>query len=207
MSPPNLRIRRATMDDLAALKSLWETMRFSADGLEKRLTEFQLVESAQGEMLGAIALQIAGPNALLHSEGYTDFSVADAARQLFWDRIQTIAANHGVFRVWTQEDSPFWVRWGFQPPADEVLARLPDAWKASGGKWLTIQLKNEEAMGVLEKELAAFRKSEKEHAEQVLGRARTLSTVITVAGFGVGILSLAIAIYLIVHHRFVPPLH
>jgi len=205
MTSPNLRIRRATMDDLPGLRLLWESMRLPADELEKRLTEFQLVESADGEVLGGIGVQVMGPNALMHSEGYTDFSVADAARQLFWERVQTIASNYGVFRLWTQEDSPFWVRWGFQPPGEELLARLPDAWKTSEGKWLTIQLKDEAAMTVLEKELAAFRDAEKEHAAQVLDQARMLRTLITVIGFAIGILSIGVAIFLVVRRGFALP--
>ncbi len=202
MSPTNLRIRRATMDDLAALRALWASMRFPADRLEKRLTDFQLVESASGEFLGAVGLQILGAHALLHSEGYTDFSVADQARQLFWERVQTIAAHHAVFRLWTQEDSPFWIRWGFQPPTDEILARLPAEWKASEGRWFTIQLKDEEVMTVLEKELAVFRQSEKANAEQIIGKARTLRTLITVIGFGIALASFCVALYLLAHRGF-----
>ena len=104
-------------------------MRLSPDDLEKRLTEFQVVENSDGEVVGAIGFQIIRSAALLHSEGYSDFSVADAARNLFWERIQTLASNHGIFRLWTQERSPFWKSFGFQPPNAEVLARLPDEWK------------------------------------------------------------------------------
>ena len=51
MTPPNHRVRRATLDDLPALKPLWESMRFSVEDLEKRLTEFQVAENAQGEIV------------------------------------------------------------------------------------------------------------------------------------------------------------
>src|SRR5271154_6055601 len=125
MNPQTLRIRRATVDDRDALKSLWASMRLTADELEKRLTEFQVVENSGGEVVGAIGIQISKQHALLHSEGYSDFGVADTARNLFWTRIQTLAANHGVFRIWTQERSPFWKSFGFQPPSVETLARLP----------------------------------------------------------------------------------
>jgi hypothetical protein len=97
MNPSTLRIRRATMDDFQSLRSLWNSMRLPAGELEKRLTEFQVIEAADGQIVGAIGVQIIRQHALLHSESYTDFSVADAARQLFWERIQTIAAHHGVF--------------------------------------------------------------------------------------------------------------
>ena len=88
MSSPKLRIRRATTDDFQGLKSLWNSMRLPADELESRLTEFQVIESADGQIAGAIGVQIIRQHALLHSEGYADFSVADAARELFWERIQ-----------------------------------------------------------------------------------------------------------------------
>ena len=134
-------------------------MHLPANELEKRLTEFQVIETAGGQIAGAIGIQIVRQYALLHSEGYTDFSVADTARELLWERIRTIAAHHGVFRLWTQEDSPFWVRWGFQPANAETLARLPEEWKQFEGKWLTIQLKDEEAIAAVDKELEAFRES------------------------------------------------
>ncbi len=111
---PQLHIRRATVDDLPALKSLWLAAHLPADELESRLTEFQVVETG-GVFAGALGVQILRQHARLHSEDYADFSVADAARELFWERIQNLAANHGVFRVWTQETSPFWTHWGFQP--------------------------------------------------------------------------------------------
>jgi N-acetylglutamate synthase-like GNAT family acetyltransferase len=207
MSPPNLRIRRATTDDFQSLRGLWNSMRFPAEELEKRLTEFQVVETPDGQIAGAIGLQIAGQHALLHSEGYTDFSVADAARQLFWERIQTIAAHHGVFRLWTQENSPFWARWGFQPANAEILERLPGEWKCSEGKWLTIQLKNEEAIAALDKELEAFRELEKKLAAETVDQARSVIKTITFIGFLVGSVGISIAIFIFMRRNLALPLH
>ena len=196
MSPPQLRIRRATTDDYQDLKSLWNSMRLPAGELEKRLTEFQVIEAGDGQIVGAIGVQIIGRHALVHSEGYTDFSVADAARQLFWERIQTITAHHGVFRLWTQENSPFWARWGFVPASLELLERLPVEWKRSGEKWLTIQLKNEEAIAALNKELETFRESEKKRTAETLDQARPITTTITVIAFVVGIILFGVAIFI-----------
>jgi N-acetylglutamate synthase-like GNAT family acetyltransferase len=206
MSPPNLSIRRATTDDFRSLQALWNSMRLPADELEKRLTEFQVIEAADGQIVGAIGVQIVRQHALLHSEGYTDFAVADAARQLFWERIQTITAHHGVFRLWTQENSPFWVHWGFQPANAETLERLPAEWKRSEGKWLTIQLKNEEAIATLEKELEAFRELEKKRTAQTLDQARTMTTTITIIAFVVGIVLIGVAIYLFVRRGLSLPM-
>ena len=82
MTPSSLRIRRATVDDRAALKTIWASMRLPADELEKRLTEFQVVENAEDEVVGALGFQILRQHALLHNEGYSDFGVADAARAI-----------------------------------------------------------------------------------------------------------------------------
>ncbi len=201
MSPSKLRIRRATADDYQGLKSLWNSMRLPAEDLERRLTEFQVVESADGQILGAIGVQVIRQHARLHSEAYAESSVADAARQLFWERIQLIASHHGVFRLWTQENAPFWSRCGFRIVITESLVQLPEEWKRFEGKWFTLQLKSEKALADLEKELASFRESEKQHAAQTLEQARTLRTIITVIGFGVGILCLGVLLYLLVHRN------
>jgi N-acetylglutamate synthase-like GNAT family acetyltransferase len=206
MSPPNLRVRRATTDDFQSLRSLWKSMRLPVDELEKRLTEFQVMVTADGQIVGAIGVQIIRQHALLHSEGYTDFSVADAARELFWERIQTIAAHHGVFRLWTQEKSPFWARWGFQPANAETLARLPEEWKSSEDKWLSIQLKDEEAIAALDKELAQFRESEKKRAAETLEQTRTMTKTFTVILFILGIILIGAAFFLFMRRNpFLPP--
>jgi len=203
MSPPNLRIRRATVDDFPTLKTIWDSMRLPADELEKRLTEFQVVENPEGQVAGAIGIQFSKSHALLHSEGYSDFSIADAARNLFFNKIQTLAANHGIFRIWTQERSPFWKSFGFQPPNVEVLAHLPEEWRnefASG--WLTLQLKNEEAItAALEKNFMPFMAGEKLETRKISEKAKTINTFITVAGFAIGIICFGVAIYLFVHRN------
>jgi N-acetylglutamate synthase-like GNAT family acetyltransferase len=203
MNPQTLRIRRATVDDRDTLKSLWASMRLSPDDLEKRLTEFQIVENSSGEVVGAIGIQFYRQHALLHSEGYSDFSVADTARQLFWERIQTLASHNGIFRVWTQERSPFWKSFGFQPPNAEVLSRLPDEWKNEfDGGWLTFQLKNEEVIAAaLEKNFATFMAGEKSETEKISAKAKTINLIITIAGFSIGILCIGIAIYLFIHRN------
>ncbi len=202
MTPPPLRIRRATTDDFQSLKSLWNSMRLPADELESRLTEFQVIESAEGQIVGAIGLQIIRPHARLHSEAYTDFALADAARELVWERIRLIASHHGVYRLWTQENSPFWSRCGFRIVITESLVQLPEAWKRFGGKWYSLQLKNEELItAALEKHLAGFMDSGKKQAARVSKSARTINTIIIVVCFGIFFVCIAVLIYLITHRR------
>jgi N-acetylglutamate synthase-like GNAT family acetyltransferase len=201
MNSSSLRARRATVEDLAALKTIWLSMRLPADALENRLTEFQVVER-ESEVVGAIGLQILRTAALLHSEGYSDFGIADSARQLFWERIQTLAASHGVFRLWTLENSPFWLRWGFQPADADALARLPDEWKNPDVKWFTLELKNEAVINAaLQSQFAGHRAAEKKSTEETLARAKVITNTITVICFLIFGICLVVAGWLFMHRR------
>jgi N-acetylglutamate synthase-like GNAT family acetyltransferase len=200
MNSPGLQIRRATLDDLPALRSLWANAGLPADELESRLTEFQVVESG-GAFAGALGAQIVRQHLRFHSEDYVDFSVADAARELFWERIQKLAASHGVFRVWTQETSPFWTHWGFQPANTETLGRLPDEWKHLAGRWLTLELKNEDAINeALKSQFAGFMDNEKKQTDRIASHGRKIRVFFTVIFFAIGLAGLVLAIYLALHH-------
>jgi hypothetical protein len=181
-------------------------MHSPADELEKRLTEFQVVVDADGTFLGAMGFVVSREHALLHNEGFTDFSVADAARDLFWRRIQVLCSNHTVFRLWTQERSPFWKNFGFRPPDSETLARLPAEWRNEfEGAWLTLQLKDEQAIATaLGTNLAGLMEIEKAQTQRMREQAKTLRTAVTVVCFGIGILCIGAAIYLLIHRGMVP---
>lgn len=200
MSSSPLHIRRATVDDLPALRSLWARAGWPVDELEARLKEFHAVE-ARGEFVGALGVQFVGANVRFHSEDYTDFALADAARELFWAQLQKLAAHHGVFRVWTQETSPFWTHWGFQPANTEQLARLPDEWKTSGGRWLTLELKSEDAINTaLAARVGNFTDAGKQQAERRATQGRKVRIWFTVLFFAIGLIGIALAVYLLLRH-------
>lgn len=201
MNPNELRIRRATVDDLPALKAIWLSMQLPTEPLENRLTDFQVVER-DGEVVGAIGFQIIRTAALLYGEGYSDFSVADAARELFWDRAQKLAANLGVFRLWTQENSPFWQHWGFHPASEENLTRLPEPWRASEGKWFTLELKNEDVVNAaLTKQFGEFSEGEKRSSADAAARAKKIFNLIAVLFFIIGFAAIGIAAWLFLRFR------
>jgi len=66
----------------------------------------------------------------------------------------------------------------------------------------SIQLKDEEAIAALDKELAQFRELEKKRAAETLEQARTMTKTITVILFIVGIVSIGIALYLLIRRGF-----
>lgn len=197
MTSANYRVRRATLDDLGALKPLWESMQFSADDLEKRLTEFQVVENAQAEVVGAIGFRMNARHGCIHSESYADFSVADAARPLFWQRLHVLSSNHGIARLWTRENAPFWHHEGFQPADAEVLKSLPPAWNGEGSAWSTLKLKSEEAFVSLEKELSLFMESEKANTAKIFAQARLIKVIATLLAILFGVLVVGTLFYLL----------
>jgi N-acetylglutamate synthase-like GNAT family acetyltransferase len=195
------RVRRATVEDLEVLRALWAAMKLPADELKNRLTEFQIATDAAGRVVGAIGFQFAGRQGLIHSEAFADFAVADQVRPLFWARIQALATNHGVARLWTRETAPFWSHNGLQPAGRDALGRLPEAWNRAAAGWLTLRLKDEDVLLNLDKEFALFKEAEKRHTAATLGQARKLKLVFTVLGILVSAALLAAALYLLLARR------
>lgn len=207
MNPSGYRVRRATLDDIGRLRALWEAMRFPVAALEKRLTEFQVAEDHEGKISGVIGFQITGRQARIHSESFDDFSLAEPLRPLLFNRLQGLAANHGIVRLWTQESAPFWTHNGFQRPTASAMERFPAEWDRASALWLTLQLKDEEAITSLEKEFAVFMESEKQRSARTLDQARTLKKVVTWLAFLLAIAVFAAAAYVYFTRRGValPP--
>ena len=198
MNEAKYRVRRATLDDIGPLTALWESMRFPAEALAKRVTEFQVAESGEGRLLGATGLQIAERQGLIHSEAFTDFALADQLRPLLWERLQAVAANHGLHRVWTQETAPFWHHCGLQRPEPETLEKLPAAWRGHTTGWLSLKLKEDiEAVVLLDKEFALFVQSERQRTERAFQRARILKQIATLIALALLIMVLGGAVWLI----------
>jgi N-acetylglutamate synthase-like GNAT family acetyltransferase len=189
MSSRKYSIRRATLDDMGQLTALWQSMNFPVEDLAKRLTEFQVAHDAEGHVFGAVGLQLAQRQGLIHSEGFTDFGLSDHLRPLIWERLQSIAANHGLVRLWTQEAAPFWGRCGLHKPDEEASGKLPPIWRERPGAWLTLKLKEEvEEVISAEKEFALFMESEKQRSHRALQQARVLKVVATVIALGLFLL-------------------
>lgn len=186
MNPANFRVRRATLDDMPQLAEMWKAMHFPVDTLSKRITEFQVAESPEGGVVGALALQMAEKQGRIHSEAFGDFSFAEHLRPLLWDRIHAVAVNHGLLRLWTQENAPFWNHCGLSKPDAETLARLPAAWRSISGDWLTIKLKDDvDALISADKEFAAFMAAEKEKTQRAFQHAKVLKVIATLIALAV----------------------
>ena len=178
MNSNSFQVRRATIEDLTALTALWHSMNLPVNGLDRRLTEFQVATDAAGKIVGAIGFQLVGKQALIHSEGFTDFGVTDIVRPMLWERLQMVAANHGIVRAWTKEVAPFWKQISLTRPDAEALTKLPPMWSEQPGEWLTIKLREdvEEALST-DKEFALYVQAERESSRAALGTAKVMNKV------------------------------
>ena len=178
--------RRATIDDLSKLTPLWRAEGLAAHDLEKRFKEFQLIEGPDGEVLGTIGLQISGQEGRLHSETFAHPEDGDALRQQLWERVQMIANNHGIIRLWTQLESPFWHHVGFTGASGDLMVRLPGVFAGDQRPWAFYQLRSETASAVsLDKEFAMFREAERERTEKIFRQARVLKMIAAVLAVAV----------------------
>jgi len=193
MSSTKYRVRRATLDDLGHLTAIWQPMHYSVDDLAKRVTEFQVAESPDGQLVAALGLQIAERQGLVHSEAFADFALAEQVRPLLWDRVHAVAVNHGLLRVWTREQAPFWNHCGLLQADTDVLQKLPAVWRGPSPHWLTLKLRDDvETVLSLDKEFALFMQTEKQRTEKVFAHARLLKNFVMVIAFG---LLIAVAVW------------
>ena len=201
VSSSKYRVRRATLDDIGQLTALWESMNYPTPDLARRVTEFQVAEGPEGKVLGALGLQIAERQGRVHSETFSDFALAEQLRPLLWDRVHAVATNHGLLRVWTQEQAPFWNHCGLLKADAEALEKLPALWRGPSSAWLTLKLKDDvETVVSLDKEFALFMQSEKQRTEQVFRRARAVKTFATVLAFALLLAVLGWGIRLFLHN-------
>ncbi|GIX50419.1 MAG: hypothetical protein KatS3mg132_613 [Limisphaera sp.] len=203
-----LRVRRATVDDLPQLRALWQSQLPEVTGLERHVTEFQVVESPEGRVLAAVALTMHEGHGLIHSEAFADFAEADRYRALLWERLEQVARNHGLYRIWTREEAPFWARCGLQPAGEPLLAQLPEIWRSLKGRWLTLQLREPLPEGLsIEKEFELYMQAERQRTQALLERARWIKRVATLVALVLAVMVLVAVWYLLQRRAtgLVPP--
>jgi N-acetylglutamate synthase-like GNAT family acetyltransferase len=200
MDAARLTVRRATVDDLSGLKELWTRARLQVLDLERRLTDFQLVVSSDSDLLAAVGLRVEGSQGWMYGEAFAQPDDQDTFRQLLWDRVLTLARNHGLARLWTTELAPFWHQVAeFKPAESQDLKRLPVVFGASHQRWQALRLRDEDHKTFsLEQEFELFQQSSRSSMNRVMSQAETLRWV----AYGVaGVVTAALvslAIYLVI---------
>ena len=207
MTAPKVNIRRAVVDDLRNLRSLWDRDHLPA-AFDARLTEFQVIEGPRGELLGAAGLQIAGTHGQVHTEQFLHPEQADELRPQLWERLLAVANNHGLTRLWTLEKNPFWETARFGPATSEEMKSFPAPFGSAEPPWRTLRLRDETVPRLsLEQELALFRDSQRQSGEKMIRQAKVIKAVALVV---VALLFLFVAVGAVLmmkrYHTFSPGL-
>lgn len=189
MESPAYIARRATIDDLPALQGLWQNAGLPWEELEKFLTEFQVIPGEEGVLLGAIGMLVEGNQALLHSEALrTD---DDELRAALWRRIQIVARNQGIFRIWTQEDASYWSASGFTVATAGDIAASGTTFMDPEARWLIAQLMDPaKAESIVQEQMAVWQATRAQEAEEFQSKVKLFR------GFAFGIFAVVIILLL-----------
>jgi N-acetylglutamate synthase-like GNAT family acetyltransferase len=185
MSEPNItsdepayELRRATLEDLPALKALWAAERLAVSELEKRFTEFQLAIDQNGNIAGAIGLRMQKQHGHVHSEAFTHRDDAVVLRPLLWQRILMVAKNNGLARLWTMPIASFYREQGMTEVDETIRAKLPEIFGNPKSDWISLKLKEENQNVIsLEKEFEIFAQSQKDATEQLMNQAKAFRII------------------------------
>lgn len=170
---PGYQPRRATLEDLPSLRSLWHNARLPEADLEKRFTEFQVVAGPDGNVVGAVGLQILKQNGYIHSEAFSDPSLAAEVRPLLWNRIHTVSKNNGLFRLWTLPTASFYREQGFADVDAALRQKIPPEFGNPGADWISLKLKDDAVISA-EREFEIFAMAQKEESQRLISRAQSL---------------------------------
>lgn len=195
VNPGRLTARRATLDDLPALRGLWQSERLPGHELEKRLTEFHVVVRPDGTILGTAGLWVIGTEALVHSAAFVTPALAAESGGVLWQHLHTLAQTRGVVRLWMRAAEARWPGAAFAPAAPAQLKRRPTAFGPARERWFVHALRDEAAAAeAWEKEFAALQAHHQEEAERVRRRAAFWKLL----AWGIAALFFAVTLWLLV---------
>ena len=170
------QVRRATLEDLPALRELWKKTNLSLPDLEKRFTEVQVAEK-DGQIVAALGMRIERLHGQLHSEAIPDKNDT-ALYEAFWQRLQILGRNFGLFRLWTDSQTPYWQTIGFKAPDEKAFAKKPESIPGERDKILTLAMKEETAEGLsVEQQFEIFTQSQKAETERLMQQAQTFKKI------------------------------
>jgi len=176
MEPSQWTARRATLEDLPALETLWQRCGLPWEQLEKFFTEFQVIAGEDSAVHAALGLLVEGSDGLVHTEAIPPSDIdPDELRAVLWRRVQIVARNQGVQRLWTQEDAPYWVASGFSAPTPAIRTEVHASFLDADPGWKIFQLVDpDKASRLVQEQLAIWQASREQESGEFLN---TISTV------------------------------
>lgn len=180
MLPEGTTVRRATLDDLDALRGLWRECRLPDYELERRFTEFQVVVDGQGWILATVGLRVAGTEAQVHSLAIRRADLAEALSKALGERAQQLALQQGAHRIWARDAPSTWSKEGFTTGTSEDRQALPAAFGQPGEPWLVKRLREDPLKLIAaEEQLEAYLEMERLRTDRLVRRGQLLKMVAT----------------------------
>lgn len=202
METPALNARRATIEDLPALQALWQQAGLPWIELERFVTEFQVVPAeGEGLLLAALGLLVEGNDALLHTEAVADPELADELRATLWHRVQIVARNQGVQRIWTQEDADYWRDSGFSKPSPAMVAETAATFVDKSAEWQVFELIDpDKAKHLVDEQMAIWEAARAQEAEELQDKIRSFRTFAFALAGVVTLAALGMFLYIVMRH-------
>lgn len=171
------------MADLNELRAVWRAAGVYSLELEKRFTEFQIVFDAGEAIVAAFGIDVRLRDGHIHSVALAPGAAAREIRELIWQRVQALAENRGLTRLWSA-DHQFWREQGFVQPDEKTLRRGAELFEATMERRLTLRLREEEDLQRLaEAQFELFHQSAVAEREHILNRGRLYRNIaIGIAG-------------------------
>ncbi len=118
------KFRRANIDDLEVLSSLWERHDFDPILLEQRLTEFHIAEDESGELQAAVGIKVVDRQGLIHHECWSSGMTLHLRKELAVHALN-VCETMQVWRIWTCLKDTHWEEMGFDAAPQEIMDQLP----------------------------------------------------------------------------------
>lgn len=194
MNLASMHARRATIEDLPQLTPLWELEQLPTDDLERRFTEFQVVVDGDSKVLGTVGIQMVANHGLLHGEAIARPEIGDEVREMLWARIQMVARNHSLDRIWTRLNAPFWRKTGFRAANEDELEAMPEAFGGETTTYLLSLRQGDASAEAIEKQFAMLRALHDEESQQLQHRVSAVKKLALVLTVVVALLVIAFAV-------------
>ncbi len=177
MSAAGFKIRRVHVGDLNELRAVWRATGVYSLELEKRFTEFQIISNEKADIVASFGVHAQGKEAHIHTESYAPDAPREEIRELIWKRVQTLAENRGLMRLWA-DDQDFWKKRGFAKPGEKVLKKGIELFGSTMERRLTLQLREEADIHKLaEAQFELFQQSSQAERERILNRGNLYKNI------------------------------
>jgi hypothetical protein len=120
--------------------------------------------------------------------------LADEARDLLWKRIQMMARNHSLDRIWTRLNAPFWRNLGFRLATADEAEAIPEAFGEPAGIHLLPLRQGDASADAIEKQFAMLRALNERESEQLQRRVGVIKKLAIALTIMVSLLVVAFAV-------------